>query len=61
MATSSIFTNVRIEDSSKAEVFINALEKAASNVSNTVKHNIKLPVGTRKIYDSFIKSAKNNE
>lgn len=58
MATSSIFTNVRIEDSSKAEVFINALEKAASKVRKTVKQNVKLPGETKKIYDSFIKSAK---
>jgi hypothetical protein len=58
MATSSIFTNVRIEDSSKAEVFINALEKAAKNVSRSVKQNVKLPDGTKKIYDSFIKSTK---
>ena len=48
MATSSIFTNVRIEDSSKAEVFINALEKAASKVSKTVKQNVKLPGETKK-------------
>lgn len=58
MATSSIFTNVRIEDSSKAEVFINALEKAAANVNDTVKQNVKLPSGVKKIYDSFIKSAR---
>ena len=57
MATSSIFTNVRIEDSSKAEVFINALEKAASNATSTMKQSVKLPTGVKKIYDSFIKSA----
>ena len=57
MATSSIFTNVRIEDSSKAEVFINALEKAASNAGNAIQQNVKLPAGVKKIYDSFIKSA----
>ena len=56
MATSSIFTNVRIEDSSKAEAFINALEKAAANVNNTVKQNVKLPSSVKKVYDSFIKS-----
>ena len=58
MATSSIFTNVRIEDASKAEVFVNALEKAASNISTSVKQNVKLPSDVKKIYDSFIKSAK---
>lgn len=56
MATSSIFTNVRIEDSSKAETFINALEKAAANVNSTVQQNIKLPASVKKVYDSFIKS-----
>ena len=58
MATSSIFTNVRIEDSSKAEVFINALEKAADNDSNDLKQNVKLPSSIKKIYDSFISSTK---
>ena len=58
MATSSIFTNVRIEDSSKAEVFISALEKAAANANDTASQNVKLPSSVKKIYDSFIKSAK---
>lgn len=58
MATSSIFTNVRIEDSSKAEVFINALEKAAANENDTARQNVKLPSSVKEIYDSFIKSAK---
>lgn len=58
MATSSIFTNVRIEGPSKAEAFINALEKAASNVSKTVKQNAELPCGTKKNLRFFHKERK---
>ena len=58
MATSSIFTNVRIEDSSKAEVFINALEKAANDVKDTAEPTVKLLVDEKKIYDSFINSVR---
>lgn len=58
MATSSIFTNVRIEDASKAEVFVNALEKAAANMENASLPASRLPLDERKIYDSFIKSVR---
>lgn len=56
MATSSIFTNVRIEDSLKAEVFIKALEKAAGDAKRVAQKNRKLPSDEKKIYDSFVKS-----
>lgn len=56
MATSSIFTNVRIEDSLKAEVFIKALEKAADDAKRVAQKNRKLPSNEKKIYDSFVKS-----
>lgn len=58
MATSSIFTNVRIEDSSKAKVFINALEKAAGDAKKIAQKNKKLLSDEKKIYDSFVKSVK---
>lgn len=58
MATSSIFTNVRIEDSLKAKVFINALEKAADDAKRVAQKNRKLPSDEKKIYDSFMKSVR---
>lgn len=44
MATSSIFTNVKIEDRESAEMFISALEKASKSPKRTPTTKVNAPL-----------------